>query len=115
MDRMHYQLEIAGKAATLYVAGSLDHDSAQALVLACGALPTHVRTLRLDLRALGAMTAEATGAVRLLLRRWCESRHGTFRLSASYLVATCSEVGPRQAMMRSGWGGLAVGGALMAT
>src|SRR3979490_3409502 len=92
MDRMHYQLELAGTTATLYVAGGLDHQSVPTLLELCRLLPPHVRTLRLDLRAIGTMSAEATGAVRLLLRDWRDSRHGEFRLSTSHLLATCSEV-----------------------
>jgi hypothetical protein len=97
MDRMHHQLELAGGTATLYVAGRVDQQSVSTLLEVCRLLPAHVRTLRLDLNAIGTMSAEATGAVRLLLRHWRESRHGEFRLSTSYLLATCSEIeAPRQ-------------------
>jgi hypothetical protein len=91
-DQMHYQLEISGETATMYVGGELGNRSVSALLDVCRALPARVRTLRLDLRAVGAMSADATNAVRLLLRDWREVRHGEFRLSTSFLVATCSEV-----------------------
>jgi hypothetical protein len=91
-DRMHHQLEVSGETATLYVAGMLGDHSVSTLLEVCRALPARVRTLRLDLRAVGTMSAEATGAVRLLLRHWREERHGEFRLSTSFLLATCSEV-----------------------
>jgi hypothetical protein len=104
MDRMHYQLELAGGTATLYVAGRLDSQSISTLLEVCRLLPAHVRTLRLDLNAIGTMSAEATGAVRLLLRHWRESRHGEFRLSTSYLLATCSEIRRRlTAAGRAAW------------
>jgi ABC-type transporter Mla MlaB component len=92
MRKMHYQLELAGGSATLYVAGGLDHQSVATLLEVCHRLPAHVRTLRLDLQALGTMTADATSAVRVLVRQWRDDRRGEFRLSTSYLFATCSEV-----------------------
>jgi hypothetical protein len=87
---MHYQLELSGETATLYIAGVLLHESIQTLLNVCAALPSHVRTLRLDLRALGAMSADATSAVRLILRQWRDSRRGELRLSTAHLVATFS-------------------------
>jgi hypothetical protein len=92
MDRMYYQLEVAGGTATLYVASGLDDRSVYTLIEVCRLLPAHVRTLRLDLHALGTMTADATSAVRVLVRQWRDDRRGEFRLSTSYLFATCSEV-----------------------
>ena len=92
LDRMHYQLELSGETATLYVARTLRLHVVTSLSELFRSLPAHVRTLRLDLRALGAMTAETTGAIRLLFRNWRDSRHGEYRLSTSYLVATFSEV-----------------------
>jgi hypothetical protein len=91
-DPMHYQLEISGETATMYVGGELGNRSVTTLLDVCRSLPVRIRTLRLDLRAVGAMSADATNAVRVLLRDWREIRHGDFRLSTSFLVATCSEV-----------------------
>jgi hypothetical protein len=91
-DPMHYQLEISGETATMYVGGELGAPCVSTLLDVCRTLPARVRTLRLDLRAVGTMSADATNAVRLLLRDWRERRHGEFRLSTSFLVATCSEV-----------------------
>jgi hypothetical protein len=115
MDRMYYQLEVAGGTATLYVASGLDDRSVYTLIEVCRLLPAHVRTLRLDLSALGTMTAEATGAVRLLLRHWRDDRHGEFRLSTSYLVATCREVDTPVHPVRHSWADSAVNDALTAT
>jgi hypothetical protein len=83
-DQMHYQLEIAGETATMYVGGELGNRSVNTLLDVCRALPMRIRTLRLDLRAVGTMSADATNAVRVLLRDWREVRHGDFRLSTSF-------------------------------
>ena len=90
MAPMQWQLERFGDTATLYVSGALDRDGLTTLLSVCAALPPYVRTLRLDLQALGTMSAEALSVVRSLLHHWRDTRHGEFRLSTSYLVATCS-------------------------
>ncbi len=89
-DNMHYQLELSGEAATLYIAGHLQDCHVSTLATVCRSLPAHVRTLRLDMRAVGTMTADATRAIRTLLQGWRERREGDCRLSTSYLVATCT-------------------------
>ena len=89
---MHYQLELAGATATLYLAGKLSHEDGQTLCEVCGGLPASVRTLRLDLHAIGAMSADATATVRALLQHWRAQRRGEFRLSTSYLLAVCTEL-----------------------
>jgi hypothetical protein len=114
-DQMHYQLEISGETATLYVGGELGNRSVSTLLDVCRALPVRVRTLRLDLRAVGAMSADATNAVRLLLRDWREVRHGEFRLTTSFLLATCSEVEAPGSPARRGWAGDVRNDALTAT
>jgi hypothetical protein len=91
---MHYLLEVSGDTATLYLDGKLGSESVSTLLDVCGSLPAQIRTLRLDLRAIGTMSAEAIGAVRLLLRQWRENRPGEFRLSTSHLLATCSQTEP---------------------
>jgi hypothetical protein len=96
-DRTHYHLELSGEIATLHLAGMVGEDSAHALLELCRALPLHIRTLRLDLRGLGAMSAGALGTTRLLLQDWRDSRHGEFRLSTSYLQATYRELEPARA------------------
>ena len=90
-DAMEYQLEIAGEAAALYVYGSLGEESVEILLAVCASLPPFIRTLRLDLRGIGVMNAEATNAVRRLLAQWRDTRRGDFRLNTSYMVATCSQ------------------------
>jgi hypothetical protein len=86
----HLQLQLDGDSATLCVHGVLDHASDRSMLDLCAALPLHVRTLRVDLRALGAMSGEATSAVRSLLAHWRSTRGGEFRLITSHLLATCS-------------------------
>lgn len=94
MQHMHYDIELAGTAATLYIAGRLGSEDVIRITEACRALPAHFRTLRVDLRALGAITADALGAVRTLLHDWRDRRHGEYRLRSGYLVVTCAESVP---------------------
>ena len=89
--RPHFQLELSGSTATLYVLGAVDAAAVAHLVDVCRELPTSVRTLRLDMSALGSMSAEALELPRRLLWLWKATRVGEFRLSTSYLVATVSE------------------------
>lgn len=92
---MQHHLEVEGETATISVAGKLRDGDGLALFEACARLPASVRTLRLDLRAIGSMSAEATGAVRSLLRQWREHRQADFRLSTTHLFATFTETGLR--------------------
>ena len=89
-DRVPFHLELAGESATLYVHGRLDRQSCETMVEVCASLPAHARTLRLDLRAVGAMTAEVTSAVRTVLTHWRDGRRGEFRLATSHLMAVCT-------------------------
>jgi len=114
-DRMHHQLEIVGETATLYVGGTLGYDDVDALIQACAAIPSRVRTLRVDLHSLGQLSAEATGTVRLLLSHWRESRHGEFRLTTSHMLATLREVTDPPVPSRVGWNVSNVNDALTAT
>jgi hypothetical protein len=85
---MRFQLEQTSESATLYLAGRLTLADGPALLAACDSLPTTVSTLRLDLRALGYLSAEAIDVIRRLLRHWSAERRGEFRLSTSHLMAT---------------------------
>jgi ABC-type transporter Mla MlaB component len=91
-EHLNYQLELIGDTATLYLLGGLRYEHVASLFAACATIPSHIRTLRLDLHGIGQMSAEATGAVRLLLRHWRETRNGEFRLSTSHMLATLSDV-----------------------
>lgn len=89
--RTHLQLELTEESATLYVHRRLGHESCASMVAMCAALPANVRTLRLDLSAVGAMTGEAIlVAVRTVLAQWRATRNGEFVLSTSHLKATCA-------------------------
>ena len=90
-QHMHYQIELAGTAATLYIAGQLGAEDVVRITHACRALPAHFRTLRVDMRALRALSADALGAVRTLLHDWRDRRKGEYRLRSGYLVVTCAE------------------------
>jgi len=89
-DQSHFQLKLDGDAATLSLRGLFDHSGDTTMFDLCAALPLNVRTLHVDLRALGAMSGEATGAVRSLLAHWRTTRGGELRLITSHLLATYS-------------------------
>lgn len=91
-DRLHHHVEISGDTATLHLAGFIGADCSATLVELCGRLPLTVDTLRVDLRAMGSLTAEALATVRGLLHHWRTTRQGEFRLNTSYLQATCQPV-----------------------
>jgi ABC-type transporter Mla MlaB component len=115
-DNLTYQLELTGDTATLYLLGSLGYQHVASLFAACATIPSRVRTLRLDLHGIGQMSAEATGAVRLLLRHWRETRQGEFRLSTSHLLATLSDASSgRSGDHRAGWSVAAANDALVGT
>lgn len=90
----HFQLEISGETATLYILSPLDERDVESMLTACRVLPIYVGTLRLDLQALGTATADSLDAVRRILRHWRSTRHGNVRLHTSYLQATCTELPP---------------------
>ena len=100
-DRMHHQLELVGRTATLYVTGALGYEHVDTLIGVCAMAPARARTLRVDLHALGQLSADALGAVREILHYWRDSRHGDFRLTTSHMVATLREVPHRDARERS--------------
>jgi hypothetical protein len=100
-DRMHHQLELAGRTATLYVSGALSYEHVDTLIAVCAMAPPRARTLRVDLHALDQLSADALDAVRLILHYWRDSRHGDFRLTTSHMVATLREVPRRDGLERS--------------
>ena len=113
--RMQCQLEQTRESATLYLAGGLGEDDLSNLVGVCDALPPTIRTIRLDLHAIGTMTAESTAVVRQLLGHWRASRRGEFRLSTSHLVATCRPVAEPERWTELGGGAAWVNEALAGT
>jgi ABC-type transporter Mla MlaB component len=101
MSSLNYQLLVENDTAVLSICGALEQWTVAAMLHHCRALPAHVMTLRIDLRALGIMTAEAMSAVRQLLSAWRESSAGCFQLSTSYLVATCRKLNTRADLLRT--------------
>ena len=97
--RMQHQVEMVGETATLYVSGVIGAEDTGTLIQACRAMPSRIRTLRLDLHGLGQLSAEATGVVRSILRHWRENRHGEFRLSTSHMLATLCDVAATPAVL----------------
>lgn len=94
---VHYQLELTGDTATLYLSGALGTADVARLCHECASLPASIRTLRIDLNALNCVEADTMDATRSLLRNWRASRRGNFRLSfsAPHLFATLSGDGER--------------------
>jgi ABC-type transporter Mla MlaB component len=113
--RMQHQVEIVGDTATLYITGTLGLEHGEALACVCDAFPSGVRTLRLDLQGLGQLSAEATSAVRLLLRHWRDARHGEFRLTTTHMLATLREVASPVTASLLEWRRPALNDALAAT
>lgn len=90
--RMQCQIEMAGETATLYVSGTLARENTATLVAISAGMPARIRILRIDLRALGQISDDAMGAVRVLLDHWRYTRQAEFRLCTSHLVATLGEL-----------------------
>ena len=93
--RLAHALEVSDASATLYLAGTLTGSDAFPLRGVCRDIPDHVRTLRLDMKAVTRLEEGAMEAVRALIRYWRESRDGGFRLSfaSGEMVATMVDVG----------------------
>ena len=93
MGTLHYEIEVADDAATLYLSGALCARDAFTLSRVCAHLPPRVTTLRLDLHGVADMAEDAMSAIRVVLRYWRESRGGSFRLSlaSERIVATYGE------------------------
>ena len=91
-DRLHSQIELTGQTAILYLFGALGPADVARLCDECASLPATIRTLRIDLNALGHVGADTMDATRSLLRHWRASRRGHLRLSfsAPNLFATLS-------------------------
>jgi ABC-type transporter Mla MlaB component len=93
--RLAHALEVSDASATLYLSGTLSGADAFQLRGVCRDIPGHVRTLRLDMKAVTRLEEGAMDTVRALIRYWRESRQGGFRLSfaSEQLVATMVEDG----------------------
>ena len=91
--RLAHALEVSDASATLYLAGTLTAADAFPLRGVCRDIPSYVRTLRVDMKAVNRLDEGAMDAVRALVRYWRESRQGGFRLSfaSEQAVATLVE------------------------
>lgn len=87
---LRHALEVSDGSATLYLSGTLSGDDSRTLERVCRGIPARVRTLRLDLRGVTRLEADAMDGVRCVLRYWRESRDGSCRLSfaTQHLLAT---------------------------
>src|SRR4051812_22369075 len=80
LGRLHHQLERTANCATLYLAGRLRSEDEVMLLQLISGLPQEVRTLRLDLHALGDLDEPTSEWVQLVLSHWRE-RAGATRVS----------------------------------
>jgi hypothetical protein len=90
IDRLQYDIEINGSAATMYLGGPLEMSDVPFLRVLCAAIPSFVRVLRVDLLAMRSPSPDGVGAVREILHDWRAQRRGEFQLllCTAHLVAT---------------------------
>lgn len=81
LARLHHQLERTVNCATLYLTGRLHCGDELTLLRLVSGLPHEVRTLRLDLHALGDVDESTIERVKPLLRHWRAQRAGAVHLS----------------------------------
>lgn len=86
-------VEVSGETATYVLSGAVSPSDVTSMRLACRAIPTRVRTLRLNLGDVDGMDAQVMDAVRGVVRDWRASREGDFRLDLTtpHLVARMVE------------------------
>jgi len=82
-------VEVSGETATFVLSGTVSPSDVSSMRLACQAIPSRVRTLRLNLGDVHGMDSHVTDAVRGVVRDWRASREGDFRLDLTtpHLVA----------------------------
>lgn len=80
-DQELYQIEIAGRLATMYVVGYVTPAARKALVDACSALPSSVQVLRVSLDEFDQLGEGAPTVIHDLRRHWQSTRQGSFRVS----------------------------------
>jgi hypothetical protein len=83
LARLHHQLERTANGATLYLTGRLRAGDKVTLLQLISGLPREVRTLRLDLHALGDVDETTIEWVRLVLSHWRERWRVNSRLASS--------------------------------
>jgi hypothetical protein len=99
LARLHHQLELTAESATLYLSGRLQHGDDVTLHQLLTGLPQQIRTLRLDLHAMGPVDQRVIDTVRPILRHWRTRRRGSVGLSLSsqHVVAIYGESEPVKA------------------
>lgn len=76
-----YQIEIAGRLATMYLRGVIEPDSAATLHAACDALPASVQVLSVCLGEYAQLGSGGLAVLRSLHKHWRGNRKGAFRLA----------------------------------
>ncbi|HEY5415080.1 MAG TPA: hypothetical protein VIK41_09665 [Gemmatimonadaceae bacterium] len=80
-------MEAHARGATAYICGPLNASIAARTILACRALPPHVRGVRVDLRAVTMCDVDALMMLEVLLLEWRSERHGVSRIVYPHLRA----------------------------
>ena len=93
-----YALEVFGKNAILYLKGFLTTRQAVEAMDACETLPSHVTSLRVDMRRVQRGDGRGMDHLALRLRPWREARAGSTRIDLpgvppSFTVHRCSMAG----------------------
>jgi hypothetical protein len=83
IDQELYQIEIAGRLATMYVVGHVPPAARQKLIDACNALPSSVQVLRVSLDEFDQLGEGAPTVIHELRRHWQSTRHGSFRVAVA--------------------------------
>lgn len=76
-----YQIEIAGRLATVYIVGALTRHMAPLLRGACDALPPSVEVICVSLDDVAQLDEVGSRLVRDLHHYWRSTRGGPFRIS----------------------------------
>lgn len=92
IDQELYQIEIAGRLATMYVVGHVTPAAREKLVDACDALPSSVQVLRVSLNDFDQLGPGAPTVIHELRRHWQSTRHGSFRVAVALAASVQSDM-----------------------
>lgn len=99
---LQFSIESTDRLATVYVAGSISLPGIWQILDRCDRLPPEIRSLRVDLQAVGLIQNGVLEALTVGLRQWRDSRDGTTRmdLPAGGLGARIQDVSHRERVAR---------------
>ena len=84
-DRVLYQVEIAGRLATLYIVRPVTSSDAATLLCVCDALPATVQMLCVSVPDLAYLGDSAPTIIHDIRRHWQATRAGAFRFADACL------------------------------